>query len=542
MSAPKDLPPDANARRRALLDHNTTLLVEAGAGTGKTALMAGRIALLVAGGVAPRDVVAITFTEAASSELRERIERYVTQLAISVIPKELDVAVMGGLLPEQLANVKAAASTLDELTCTTIHGFCQQIVRAYPVEASIDPGAVIIDPDAADLAYDDLLFAWLSARFGRDRSKEGLGRLPPVPEKGEDDFFAELMIDDPDGIVEIVRQTAQFLRGKRAIGAPAGELDKAVLENLAKATAAFKAWYAGCKIEEEKTAGLIDGLASFGSTLAEAAAAPLTGRALARLLLHDAPKCVHSSEPRFSKWGNKGKWIDAAKAAGKGKPHGEQLNSEASQHYDTCSGLYRTFVESVAGAAIARFIKEFEPLTQLYDDYKRQAALLDFDDLLHHARDLLACHDTVRRDLGKRYSRILVDEFQDTDPLQAEILWLLCGEGDSKQDWTQRKLRPGSLFSVGDPKQAIYRFRGADVDTYLRAKAALLEQSPDSVIHITSNFRSVEPIITFANARFAPLLTEEKGQPGFKELAAMRSAAGTLPHVAAIDVACCRLG
>ena len=132
-------------------------------------------------------------------------------------------------------------------------------------------------------------------------------------------------------------------------------------------------------------------------------------------------------------------------------------------------------------------------LRALYADYKRQAALLDFDDLLHHARDLLVRDPGVRQALARRYPRVLVDEFQDTDPLQAEILWLLCGEGAQDEPWTARRLRPGSLFLVGDPKQAIYRFRGADVDTYLEAKRALLAQDPDSIVEITANFRSRAP-------------------------------------------------
>jgi ATP-dependent exoDNAse (exonuclease V) beta subunit len=74
-----------------------------------------------------------------------------------------------------------------------------------------------------------------------------------------------------------------------------------------------------------------------------------------------------------------------------------------------------------------------------------------FDDLLHHARDLLANDPGVRQALPRRYPRILVDEFQDTDPLQAEILWLLCGDGDESEPWAARRLRPGSLFLVGDP-------------------------------------------------------------------------------------------
>ena len=92
---------------------------------------------------------------------------------------------------------------------------------------------------------------------------------------------------------------------------------------------------------------------------------------------------------------------------------------------------------------------EFDSLRALYADYKRQAALLDFDDLLHHARDLLVRDPGVRQALARRYPRILVDEFQDTDPLQAEILWLLCGEGAGGRAVDRPKAAPGQLVSGG---------------------------------------------------------------------------------------------
>ena len=105
--------------------------------------------------------------------------------------------------------------------------------------------------------------------------------------------------------------------------------------------------------------------------------------------------------------------------------------------------------------------------------YKRAtAALLDFDDLLYTARDLLREHETVRQALARPFRHVLVDEFQDTDPLQIDILWRLCGEARNEATLTPlaRALRPGALFLVGDPKQAIYRFRGADVNAYIGAR------------------------------------------------------------------------
>ena len=173
---------------------------------------------------------------------------------------------------------------------------------------------------------------------------------------------------------------------------------------------------------------------------------------------------------------------------------------------------------------------------QDWRDYKRAAALLDFDDLLYTARDLLVRHEDVRRALSKRYRHVLVDEFQDTDPLQIEILWLVCGEiSEGSQGMPlARDAGPGALFLVGDPKQAIYRFRGADVNAYVNARDAI---GDGSLLKITTNFRSVEPILAFVNQRFESVLSEAAGQPGFSELSPMRKASDEVPAVAALDVA-----
>jgi ATP-dependent exoDNAse (exonuclease V) beta subunit len=508
--------------------------VEAGAGSGKTTLMAGRVALLLAAGLPTREIVAITFTEAAASELRERIEGFVNRLARANIPDELRVVLPDGLSAEQSAAVAAADETLDELTCTTIHGFCQQLVKPYPVEAGIDPGATIIDPEAADLAYQDLVQAWLSARFGRDRGAEGLGRLPPLPALGEQDFFAELLVDEPDHVIKRIQETAAFLRKTRTATAPAAAIDPGILVELSREIEAFAGWYAQCGVEEEDTANVIEDLQQFKGLVDEARTGPLTGRSVAKLLLHVPPKCKNGTEARFNAWRKKGKWAAAAK--GLGRPRGEQLCTAAEAYYDRCSDAYTAFVAAVATCAFALFVAEFEPLAKLYAYYKRQAALLDFDDLLYHARDLLAGKEHVRQALAQRYPRILVDEFQDTDPLQAEILWHLCGEGAQGTPWTERKLRAGSLFVVGDPKQAIYRFRGADVDTYLAAKRAIHAQDPDAVLEIVANFRSLKEIIDFANDQFRGLLSPEHGQPGFTALQPTRLPRDERPAVACFEL------
>src|SRR5205085_7715571 len=103
-----------------------------------------------------------------------------------------------------------------------------------------------------------------------------------------------------------------------------------------------------------------------------------------------------------------------------------------------------------------------------YEGLKQREGALDFLDLLVRARDLVKDDDAVRRDFQTRFKRIFVDEFQDTDPLQAELLLLLSAGDAAETRWEHVTPEPGKLFVVGDPKQSIYRFRRADVDVYRR--------------------------------------------------------------------------
>jgi hypothetical protein len=145
--------PDEAQRIRALTDLAATLLVEAAAGTGKTSLLAGRVLCLLADAVPPREIAAITFTEFAAGELRERIARYLEEMLSGRVPEDLRLAFPSGPTREQGEALQQARKRLDELTCTTIHGFCHVLLRIYAVEAAIDPGAEIIDRTQADLAF-----------------------------------------------------------------------------------------------------------------------------------------------------------------------------------------------------------------------------------------------------------------------------------------------------------------------------------------------------------------------------------------------------
>ena len=156
----------------------------------------------------------------------------------------------------------------------------------------------------------------------------------------------------------------------------------------------------------------------------------------------------------------KGKWVDAAKREGLAKADGERLNILAEGHYEACCGAWQDMLQNVASRVLSDLIDQVQPVLDRFRDHKRSAALLDFDDLIFAARGLLRDHDVVRRALATHFAHVLVDEFQDTDPLQTEIFWRLCGEpaaDGATDDWAAFSIRPGALFVVGDPKQAIYR-------------------------------------------------------------------------------------
>jgi ATP-dependent exoDNAse (exonuclease V) beta subunit len=160
---------DEEQRRRVLTDLGSTLLVEAAAGTGKTSLIAGRVAMLLVNGHAPGHIAAITFTELAAGELTLRIHSYVESLLNGQIPKVMALALPRGLSVDQNANLVAARQHLGEITTSTIHGFCQEVIRSYAIETGLDPGSRVIDGPSADAMFESVFSTWLIDRLSIGR-------------------------------------------------------------------------------------------------------------------------------------------------------------------------------------------------------------------------------------------------------------------------------------------------------------------------------------------------------------------------------------
>ena len=522
-ATPKALADDA-ARKSALVDHDRSFLIEAGAGSGKTAVLAGRIAMMLAEGVVPRTIVAVTFTEFAASELLIRVREFVGTMADGIVPVPLGVALPDGLSEIQRGHLANARKALDELTCSTIHGFCQRLIAPYPVEADIDPGAAVMDRDHADRAFHEIRDAWLREQLTGE----------------EDSLLAELVQRNPDGTVKSIHTILDHRRRHREIAHEAAEDLLLLADDFMAAVDGF-CTFATDEVAEERDTVDVD-IARRFRELGEAVETFLPEQTPANLvsLLDTTPHLVLvTTKGPFRKYKKITKWRTAAKRAGLSHAKGARLNKEADSRYTRCCETWTALRQAVASHVLAELIPVVREAMKRFRDHKRSAALLDFDDLILAARDLLRDHDDVRQALAARYTRVLVDEFQDTDPLQTEIFWRLCGDppaGHNDADWTTFSLRPGALFLVGDPKQAIYRFRGADISAYIRAREAFRGQSADGVLSITTNFRSCAPIMEYVNHRFESILSEEKQQPGFQALNPFQPARTQGPSVAVLDI------
>jgi ATP-dependent exoDNAse (exonuclease V) beta subunit len=513
---------DDAARRDAISVHDRSILVEAGAGSGKTAVMAGRVAAMLAEGIAPNSIAAVTFTELAASELLFRVREFVGELAAGNVPAELRIAFTTRLSDGHKANLASASAAIDEITCSTIHGFCQRLIRPYPVEADIDPGAGVMDGNHADLAFIEIVETWLREQLSG----------------GEGGIIAEMVLQDPGEAVGLIHKVVANLRKRRTVTGPAATPLEPHIRRFRQAATALANFMRDAPAPEEETKQCADRFADMASALKGGATAE-TPAGLIRLLVTAPHRDLCTKSGTFLAFKKKGKWVEAAKRVGLAKAEGERLAVEAEAKYASCCEAWHAMLRNVAARVLSDLIAQVQPILDRFRDYKRSAALLDFDDLIFSARNLLRDHDSVRRALAARFSHVLVDEFQDTDPLQTEIFWRLCGEppaGDETCEWTAFVIRPGALFVVGDPKQAIYRFRGADVGAYVQARDAFIAQNPDSVLSISTNFRSCAPILKYVNERFETLLSSV-GQPGFTALDAFHPDRGESLCVAALDVA-----
>jgi ATP-dependent exoDNAse (exonuclease V) beta subunit len=490
---------DQDARDRIRKDLEHTLLVEAAAGTGKTTELVTRVmSLLLSGKTTLARVVAVTFTEKAAGEMKLRLRT------------EIEKA-RAGATDEQRGRLVLALEELEEAHIGTIHGFCAELLRQRPVEARVDPLFEAADEDQQVRLFDEAFGRWFERVLSAP--PEGVRRILRHKPRGW----------DRTGPKEVLRRAGLALVQQRDFSAPwrRGPFDrKTAIDSVVSRIADLGALASQA---DDKTDWAAKSLAEIARVASEIARREeIRGRDYDGL----EEELRELARPKFWGWKGRGKWFT------KGVSREEVL----ARREATKAELDR--VLALAGADLAACLREdLRPLVLAYDDLKRRAGKLDFLDLLLLARDLVHGHAAVRRELQERFTHLLVDEFQDTDPLQAEILLLLAADDPDASDWRTVRPVPGKLFLVGDPKQSIYRFRRADVALYEMTKRRLIEQGA-KLVHLTTSFRSAPSIQAAINHAFAPLMqgSADGSQAEYVALRPFRGEPEGRPTVIALPV------
>jgi CRISPR-associated exonuclease Cas4 len=486
---------DQDNRRRAITDFTSVLLVEAAAGTGKTSLMAGRIAMMLANGHEPGEIAAITFTELAASQLARRIKDAVDALLLNDIPAFIQLVLPDGRLTDtQRASLASAATRLDDLTATTIHGFCQAILHTHGVQAGLDPGARVVDAPVADALFLSELSAWFSRRLAADAIA--------------DDPIVVLAQEIPLEVVGLIRELA-ILRRKHPDAAPIQPISNARPDiTFVQAVDDFDRWQSSAE-RDRWAREIAQELRKLAARYTDTFVTIPDFAALWKL-------CDAGRSRLFDKGLQLISYDEAVQRFGAYREEGD--DAEAIARYQVVNDAWNELVGHIANCLVCTLSSSLDQLLTGYRDSKRAAAVLDFDDLLLHVRDLVRCQDDVRQAIGRRYKFILIDEFQDTDRVQNEILFSIAAIPEHQGPWQEGKLRPGSLFLVGDPKQAIYRFRGADIEAYQHCCELIRAQDAGAILEVTANFRSQNAIIKHVNRCFEEVFSKPS-QPRYVPLA-----------------------
>ena len=485
---------------RTALDE--TLIVEAAAGTGKTTQLVARIVLLVQSGRARvTEVVAVTFSEKAGGELKLRLREELERARVAPVRSR-----------DETNRLDDAVLEFEEAHISTIHGFCAELLRERPVEARIDPAFEVLTETQSDRLFDEAFASWMETAL--ENPGEGVRRSLRRPRYMS--WWRDS--DDSDGPIARLKRAGRDLLQWRDHPAPwkrpvwdrPATIDRVVGSVLDVAAMTAEPIYERDFIFQDtvslrRQAGEIARTAQHSPRDYDGLEALLTTLAADR----DLGSKRKGSGAMYSKTRTRQVILDAR---------------------DALVSALRTF-RDIANADLAALVHaELQDCVRRYEDRKQRTGTLDFLDLLIRARDLVRDCAPVRRAFQKRFKFILVDEFQDTDPVQAELLMLLAGSD------TQR-VRPGALFVVGDPKQSIYRFRRADIGMYQRIRDELTREHARQVV-LTQSFRSVPNIQRFVNAAFRDVMRrdDETLQPGYVELAQHRPGIDGQPSVIALPV------
>jgi ATP-dependent helicase/nuclease subunit A len=500
---------DERARRLARTLFDQPLVLEAGAGTGKTTVLVTRTLAWCLGpgwdgaereqrGAHPdeigaqvaRGVVAITFTDAAAAEMGSRLAAALRDVEQGELPRWLPADALPADPALRALRARALLGALDQMRVQTIHAFCRRLLVAHPVEAGVHP-RLELDADGA-----------LRAELVRDVLEETL------PAAWEDPASPALRLAERGfGPGEI--ETALLALVEQGLGAEDLAEDPLAPERIGelvdRVTAALDGWLAAATgfaalAARRKARGVYDALEGLRRALP---ASPWSSHELADFAEHCRREWADDEAlgKRLAKWGS-GEFVQAEERA---VGDASAVAAASRELAPLLQHLCRIDPELLELA-----LRLLRGLVAELESRLRVRGIATFAELLRRARDLLIRHPAVAARERARIDQLLVDEFQDTDRTQCEMLRALALAGGPGE-------RPG-LFLVGDPKQSIYGWRSADLAAYEAFREEVL-RADGRVETLCVNYRSVPEVLAEVERVVAPVMLREPAvQPGFEPL------------------------
>ncbi len=469
--------PDRAAREAAETTFDRNVVVIAGAGTGKTTLLVNRLVHLVMKEPRPvpvTQVVALTFTNKAAMEMKVRLRERLTWLADprtdgarlhdggAVSAQELQDRY--GITREEIAaRARAGLGEIEKAQIGTLHSFAAHLLRLHPLESGVDP----------DFQEDDGL------RF-------------------EEHFTQawDVWIDQ-----ELSRQGTNHDRWRRLLGVTTLEEVRALVHACCSELVDLTV------LQSQLAHGSVTpGVVRWAGAQAEKADALL--RAYDRPKRRKIEEMLAASLSVLTQVANEGpsvlQRVDVSTRDWLGKDVGSKVKDWDEAEFQQAKRLIQTSQSllEVDHDPFEDLLTLLGPLVESIRSSFVDKGWLSFDGLLARARSLLHEHSRVREGVKREYRAVLVDEFQDTDPIQYEIILAVSEQvGRHETAWQDMKLDPGKLFIVGDPKQSIYAFRRADIEAFDRV-VDKITQSGGVIKNLTTNFRSAAAVLDPVNEIF----------------------------------------
>jgi len=450
----------------AVRERGRDVVVTAGAGAGKTRTLVARYLSLLAERLPLRSIVAITFTKKAAREMRNRVREEVR--------KYLERA---DLSPEERDRWQVLYAELDAARIGTIHSLCTEILRAHPAEAKVDPRFEVLGEGQINIlrgrAVDEAL-AWAAddedaVRLFALLGERGLRRTL--------DALIKQRLDAREAFTDLPVDLLAYWR--RALAGRQQQVLAALLER--------PEWGDAVTILQDNAATEPHDRMELQRREVLAAIQGAAGPLAERLTLLARLNEINLTGGRRSAWPEGKAQVDAVKAA-------LRTLRDLWRSQSAVLELSLTPLDEALAQVLPALRAAFASACERYKVFKRERNALDFDDLEHGALTLLREKETVRERWQRDVRAILVDEFQDTNGRQRELVVLLNGDG-------------GKLFIVGDAKQSIYRFRGADVAVF-HAERERIEQEGAAFL-LEKSYRAHRDLIQGLNDLLRPVLGEQ---------------------------------